>query len=68
MVQKKRHIAKAISWRVVGTLDTVALGWILSGDPMLGIKIGGVELFTKIFLYYLHERTWYKLSKFGVDK
>jgi uncharacterized membrane protein len=66
MVARKRHIAKAISWRMVGTLDTIVLGWLISGDPMIGVKIGAVELVTKILLYYGHERMWYNLSKFGV--
>ena len=68
MVAKKRHLAKALSWRAVGTIDTMLLGWLISGDPMVGIKIGAVELVTKIFLYYAHERAWYKFSKFGVRK
>ena len=68
MVAKKRHLAKAISWRVIGTLDTMLLGWIISGDPMVGVKIGAVELVTKIILYYGHERAWYKFSRFGVKK
>lgn len=68
MVAKKRHLAKAVSWRVVGTLDTVALGWLITGDPIVGVQIGSIELLTKIVLYYVHERAWYKLSKFGVNK
>ena len=68
MVSKKRHLAKAVSWRTVGTIDTMLLGWMISGDPMIGIKIGAVELVTKILLYYAHERAWYKFSKFGVKK
>tara|TARA_R100001480_G_scaffold137552_1_gene134603 strand:- start:103 stop:309 length:207 start_codon:yes stop_codon:yes gene_type:complete len=68
MVAKKRHLAKAVSWRVVGTIDTMLLGWLISGDPMVGIKIGAVELVTKIILYYGHERAWYKFSRFGVNR
>ena len=68
MVAKKRHLAKAVSWRVVGTIDTMLLGWLISGDPMVGVKIGAVELVTKIILYYGHERVWYKFSRFGVKK
>ena len=68
MVSKKRHLAKAVSWRAVGTIDTMLLGWLISGDPMVGIKIGAIELVTKIFLYYAHERAWYKLSRFGVKQ
>ena len=67
MVKRKRHIAKAVSWRVIGTLDTIAIGWLISGDPLVGLSIGAVEVFSKIFLYYLHERAWYNLTKFGVD-
>ena len=56
---RKRHIAKTITWRVVGTLDTMLLGWLVSGDPMIGLKVGALELFTKMILYYFHERAWY---------
>lgn len=66
-ISRKRHILKTITWRIIGTLDTMLIAWIISGDPMVGISIGGVELFTKMILYYIHERAWYK-SNFGVDK
>ncbi len=58
----KRHIAKAITWRFIGTLDTMVLAWLITGDPMVGIKIGLVEIITKMFLYYLHERLWFKMA------
>ena len=64
-INKKRHIAKTITWRVIGTLDTMLLGWLISGDPLIGIQIGGLELFTKMILYYFHERAWYR-SNWGV--
>jgi len=49
---KGRSLLKAISWRIVGTLDTMALGWIITGSPVMGLKIGALELFTKFILYY----------------
>lgn len=58
----KRHVAKTITWRIIGTMDTMALGWMISGDPMIGVKIGGVEAFTKMVLYFLHERAWYRIN------
>jgi len=61
---KLRSILKAISWRIIGTLDTMALGWIITGSPLMGLKIGGLELITKFVLYYFHERIWLQ-SKFG---
>jgi len=66
MIQRKRHFAKSITWRAVGTLDTVALGWRVSGDLAVGASIGGLELMTKTILYYFHERLWYR-SKWGVE-
>lgn len=68
MVSYKRHIAKTITWRIVGTLDTMILGWIVTGNLKLGLAIGGFEVITKMVLYYLHERAWYKYIKFGLDK
>jgi len=59
---QKRHIAKTITWRIIGTLDTIILSWIISGDPMIGLKIGGAEVITKMLLYYLHERVWFKIN------
>ena len=66
-VSKKRSILKAVSWRIVGTLDTMALGWIVTGNPVMGLKIGALELCTKFVLYYFHERIWVK-SMWGTKK
>ena len=57
-VSKTRSILKALSWRIVGTLDTMALGWVITGDLTVGLKIGALELCTKFVLYYFHERIW----------
>lgn len=62
---RKRHVFKTLSWRVIGTLDTIVLSWIISGNPLTGIKIGMVEVVTKMILYYLHERAWYNIN-FGL--
>ena len=64
---RKRHIAKTITWRVIGTMDTILLAWLISGDVLMGLKIGFVEVITKMMLYYLHERAWYKIN-FGLLK
>jgi uncharacterized membrane protein len=68
MVSYKRHIAKTISWRVIGTLDTMIISAIITGSWSLGLAIGGIEIVTKMILYFLHERAWYKFSKFGINK
>tara|TARA_Y100000592_G_C5340398_1_gene253945 strand:+ start:325 stop:555 length:231 start_codon:yes stop_codon:yes gene_type:complete len=67
-VEKKRHLAKTITWRIVGTLDTILLSFIITGNIKIGFTIGIIEIFTKMLLYYLHERIWYKFSKYGIKK
>lgn len=62
---RKRHLLKTVSWRVIGTLDTMVLSWVISGNPLIGVKIGLVEVVTKMVLYYLHERVWYNVN-FGL--
>jgi uncharacterized membrane protein len=68
MVNYKRHLAKTITWRILGTIDTFLLSWYITGSLEMGLSIGCVEVFTKMVLYFFHERAWYKLSKFGVNK
>lgn len=62
---RKRHLFKTISWRMVGTVDTILISWFISGNPLTGLKIGLVEIVTKMILYYFHERLWYKIN-FGL--
>ena len=56
----KRHVAKTITWRIVGTIDTMVIGWIITGNAVMGVKIGGIEVVTKMILYFFHERIWYR--------
>mgnify|MGYP001264521887 CR=1 FL=1 len=63
----KRHIIKTFSWRGIGTLDTVIFGWLITGNPMTGLKIGGIETLTKMLLYFGHEKLWYKIN-YGLDR
>ena len=60
-----RHLAKTVTWRLVGTVDTILLGWWVSGDATVGLTIGGLEMVTKMFLYYLHERAWFRYGRLG---
>jgi uncharacterized membrane protein len=60
-----RHLAKTVTWRIVGTIDTIVLGWIISGDAKIGLTIGGFEVITKMVLYYFHERAWFRWGQLG---
>ena len=55
---KRRSIVKAITWRTLGTLDTIAISYVLTGEFGTAVSIGGIEIFTKMFLYFFHERLW----------
>jgi uncharacterized membrane protein len=57
-----RSLAKAVSWRVTGTVDTVLISYLITGQIRWALSIGFVELFTKVALYYAHERLWNKIS------
>ena len=57
-----RSVVKAISWRVTGTVDTVIISFLITGQAKWALSIGFVELFTKVALYYVHERIWNRLS------
>ena len=61
-----RHIIKSFTWRLIGTIDTFLLGWLFSGNPFIGLKIGLVEAISKLILYYLHEKLWYRFD-FGLN-
>ena len=55
---RKVSLLKGVTWRFIGSLDTILLSWLFTGDISKALKIGGIELFTKIILFYLHERVW----------
>lgn len=56
-----RSLLKTISWRVIGTLDTILISWMLTGELTTAFTIGSVEVVTKMILYFFHERAWNKI-------
>ena len=56
-----RSLVKGVCWRVLGTLDTVVIAYLITGVPLDALTIGGFELFTKVALFYVHERIWGKI-------
>lgn len=61
---KRRSVVKAITWRTLGTLDTIVISYVLTGEIKTAISIGGIEVFTKMLLYFGHERIW-NMIKWG---
>jgi hypothetical protein len=65
-VSPKRHLAKTVSYRIISTLIGFLALWWATGDIKFGTAFGFMELIFKPFLYYAHERAWYKWFKFGL--
>ena len=57
-----RSVAKAGSWRLTGTVDTIVISWLITGHLKMALSIGFVEVFTKMALYYFHERIWNRIK------
>lgn len=57
-----RSVVKTISWRTVGTLDTIIISYFITGNLVMAASIGSIEVVTKMILYYFHERAWNKIS------
>lgn len=56
-----RSLVKAVSWRITGSIDTMIISFLITGKLKWALTISCVELFTKIGLYYVHERLWEKV-------
>ncbi|HEU5219762.1 MAG TPA: adenylyl-sulfate kinase [Gemmatimonadales bacterium] len=53
-----RSVAKAVSWRVMGTLATTVLVFVFTRRLTLSLAVGALEFVSKIGLFWLHERMW----------
>ena len=61
--KKRAHIisfCKTCTWRIVASADTFLLSWLITGNITMGASIASLEVLTKMFLYYFHERQWEK--------
>lgn len=68
ILDKKRHIAKTISYRIVSTMIGFIIMYMVSGSVKLGATFSIVELLYKPIQYYIHERVWYRYIKYGLKK
>ena len=62
---RKRSFVKTISWRALATFDTFVISYLITCELAWASAIASLEVFTKVGLYYLHERGWEKI-KFGL--
>lgn len=64
MEKRVRSVAKTMSWRIVATSTTILLVFLFTGNLVISVGVGSLELLFKTVIYYLHERIWNK-SNFG---
>lgn len=63
MIEKwYRSVLKTVSWRLTGTIDTIVISYLITGKWKAAFSIGLIEVFTKLILYYIHERAWNLIS------
>lgn len=67
-IDKKRHVFKAISWRLIASSTTFIITWLFTGSVAIGIGIGTIDAIIKMILYYYHERIWYLYINIGIKK
>lgn len=61
-LQRNNFILKSLIYRIFATVFTVAISFILTGDFNIALTIGGLELFSKIFIYYIYDIIWDKIT------
>jgi uncharacterized membrane protein len=67
VVSHKRHLVKAVTWRIVASVTTVLMA-LFFGLPMAAVSsLFLADLVVKFVMYYLHERVWYTHVKYGVN-
>ena len=62
-----KSMLKSVSWRIVGTLDTMLISYIITGQITIALSIGSVEVLTKTLLYYFHERLWAHIHRIRLN-
>jgi len=62
METRRRSLAKALSWRFLATLITMAVAYAITGELAFAAKIGLIDTSVKILIYFMHERTWQRIS------
>ena len=58
-----KSLMKSVSWRIVGTIDTMVISYFITGKITVAVSIGSIEVLTKTILYYFHERLWAHIHK-----
>lgn len=63
-----KSVLKAVTWRIVGTIDTMIVSYFITGRVTVALSIGSIEVFTKMILYYFHERLWAHIHRLKLKR
>lgn len=66
-VSRERSLVKTLTWRIIASTDTFLIAYFFTESAAIGASIAGVEVITKMILYYFHERGWNTIS-WGKDE
>jgi uncharacterized membrane protein len=61
-----RTFLKTLSWRLIATSTTITIAYFVFGDITNAMKVGGIEFFAKMVIYYVHERVWQLIPRGSV--
>tara|TARA_B100001564_G_C20639053_1_gene671143 strand:- start:392 stop:832 length:441 start_codon:yes stop_codon:yes gene_type:complete len=61
-VRRGRSLFKAMTWRIIASLDTFFLSYIITGRFDWATSIAIFEIITKAIIYYFHERAWNRVK------
>lgn len=61
-VNRWRSLIKAATWRILASLDTFFISFIITGRLDWATSIAFFEIITKAILYYFHERGWNRIK------
>jgi adenylylsulfate kinase len=67
MESNTRSLAKAVSYRLLGSVTTGIVVFLWTGRPAISLGVGALDMIAKVGLYFLHERIWNHIS-FGRPK
>ena len=60
--RRLRYIVKSLTYKTLSVLITFFAGWLLTGDPRIGLTLGVIEVTLKLAVYYAHEEVWHKIN------
>ncbi|MHA2163707.1 MAG: DUF2061 domain-containing protein [Candidatus Hodarchaeales archaeon] len=59
---RERSVLKAITWRLIATITTTSIVYIMTGRLDLTAAVGFYDVILKLILFFFHERVWNRIQ------